>query len=126
MLFQSLEQKPEMITHLTVMLRSVMANRKRMFPVKLPYCTYMNSICPSVKVCYSHREPQRVQTLACQEWPILCRSSWQHCPPASDPNIFQHLGRRSGSTSGYGFLQTLAAELCEMERRQRGEKARGQ
>lgn len=79
-----------------------------------------HSICPS----YSHREPQRVQTPACQGWPILCHSSWRHCPPASDPNIFLHLGRRNGSTSGNGFLQTPASELWMMERMQRRGRSR--
>lgn len=79
---------------------------------------------PSLKVCYSHREPQRVRTRACQGWPILCRSSWQHCPPASDPNTSPHLGRRSGSATGSGFLQTPASQLCGMGTRQQG-KNRG-
>lgn len=75
-----------------------------------------------MKVCYSHRELQRVQTLACQGWPILCRSSWHRCPQASDPNIFPHLGRMSGSASGYGCFQTPASGLCGTERNQQGER----
>lgn len=73
---------------------------------------------------YLHRESQRAQTPACQGWPILCHSSWLRCPPASDPNISPHLGRRSGSTSGYGFRQTPAAELCATERMECGGRSR--